>query len=76
MNMERTILRTLKSVHPHLMTTGTLWSEVYQDEPGASYTDFRSALLALEEKRQVIVITGEDRARAKITDEGLARLLE
>ena len=75
MNMERTILRTLKTVHPHMMTTGTLWSEVYQDQPGASYSAFRDALNTLDEKRQVVVITGEDRARAKITDEGIARLL-
>lgn len=76
MNLQLTILRTLKTVHPHMMTTGTLWSEVLMEEPRASYSGWKSALMELEEKGQVIVIAGEDRQRAKITDEGLARLAE
>ena len=42
-----------------------------------SRIDFDHALRVLEdEKRQVIVLKGEDRVRAKITDEGLARVAE
>lgn len=76
MNLQRTILANLKLRHPGLMTTATLWSEVLMDEGSASYTAFKGALTELEQLGQVIVITGADRSKAKITDEGLARLAE
>jgi hypothetical protein len=76
MNLERLILTNLKQRHPGLMPTGTLWSEVALDEPGCTYTAFKSALQELEIKGQVVVINGEDRNKAKITDAGLARLAE
>ena len=76
MNLQLTILRNLKSRHPNLMTTATLWAEVSLDEPKANYTGFKAALGELEEKGQALVIQGEDREKAKITDEGIARLLE
>lgn len=76
MNLERTILSNLKSRHPDLMPIGTLWAEVKLDEPSASYTEFREALGTLEEKGQALVVKGEDRDKAKITDAGRARLME
>lgn len=59
-----------------MMPTGTLWSECQLDQPGSSYTDFKKALTDLEIKGQVVVVTGEDRNKAKITDAGRARLME
>jgi hypothetical protein len=76
MNLERTILTNLDRVHPRLMTVNTLWSEVYADIPESSYTEFKSALGELEQKGQALVLKGEDRDKAKITDAGRARLME
>lgn len=76
MNIQRTILSNLKGRHPALMPTGTLWSEVALDEGGCTYTAFKGAMRELEVKGQIVVITGEDRDKAKITDAGLARLAE
>lgn len=76
MNPERTILRNLEQAHNGMMATGTLWAEVSLDMSGATYTDFKKALTELEIKGQIVVVTGEDRNRAKITDAGRARLLE
>lgn len=59
-----------------MMAVGTLWAEVALDESGASFTAFRTALEELEKKEQVVVVLGEDRNKAKITDAGRARLLE
>jgi hypothetical protein len=76
MKLERAILNCLDLVHPRMMATGTLWSEVRMDEEETSYTEFQAALTRLEKKAQVVVINGEDRNKAKITDAGRARLLE
>lgn len=76
MSMERTILRNLEARPNGMCPTGTLWADAAMDEPGTSYSEFKRALGALEEKGQVVVITGEDRTKAKITDAGRARLLE
>jgi len=76
MNLERIILTNLARVKPRLMAVGTLWSEVRLDDETATYTAFKAALLALEEKGQAVVIPGEDRDKAKITQAGEARLAE
>lgn len=76
MNPERMILNSLDLVHPRLMAVGTLWSEVRLAGDALTFTEFNAALRKLEEKGQVLVITGEDRNKAKITDAGRARLLE
>ena len=76
MNTERRLLEILQRVHPRLMAVNVAWSELLMDEQRASYAGFKAALLALEEKGQVVKITGEDRDRVKITDAGLARLAE
>jgi hypothetical protein len=76
MNLERIILQNLARVSPRLMTVGTLWSEVHLDDNRASYGGFKMALHHLEEKEQVVVVTGEDRDKVKITAAGLARLAE
>jgi hypothetical protein len=76
MNLQLVILRTLKLVHPRLMTTGTLWSEVLMEAPGTTYSAYREALICLEEKGQVVCVTGEDRDRVKLTDAGVARIRE
>jgi hypothetical protein len=76
MSLQRTILRNLEQRPSGMCPTGTLWADVALDEPGTSYSEFKRALTALEEKGQVVVVNGEDRAKAKITDAGRARLLE
>lgn len=76
MNLQRTILTNLDRRPGGILPTGTLWSEVMLDEPGTSYSEFKRALTALEEKNQVVVVIGEDRNKAKITDAGRARLME
>jgi hypothetical protein len=73
--MERTILRNLER-RGGLMPVGTLWSECSLDEGGTSYSAFKKALTDLEIKGQVVVVIGEDRNKAKITDAGKARLME
>ena len=76
MNTERIILTALNRVHPRLVTIGTLWGEVFMENGAESYSGFKRALRALEEKEQVTVVTGEDRDKAKITAAGIARLAE
>ncbi len=75
MNLELTILRNLHR-RRGMMTVGTLWAEVKLDEQEATYTGFKAALGDLEEKGQLLVITGEDRDKAKITVAGTARVLD
>lgn len=76
MSLQRTILHNLEQRPSGMLPTGTLWAEVMLDDPGTSYTAFSKALTELEQKGQVVVIDGEDRRKAKITDAGRARLLE
>lgn len=76
MSLQRTILRNLDQRPNGMCPTGTLWGDVSMDEPGTSYSAFKRALTDLEIKEQVVVVTGEDRTKAKITDAGRARLLE
>lgn len=76
MNIQRVILEILRKRHPSLQPVNTLWSDTLLDEPKANYTAFKTALTELEQLGQVIVIEGSDRTKAKITDEGLARLAE
>lgn len=73
--MQRTILRNLEQRPNGICPTGTLWADVALDEPGTSYSEFRRALGELEIKGQVVVVTGEDRNKAAITDAGRARLM-
>lgn len=75
-SMQRTILRALEQRPNGMCPTGTLWADVLLDEPGTCYSEFKRALGALETKEQVVVVAGEDRTKAKITDAGRARLLE
>jgi hypothetical protein len=74
--MQRTILRNLEQRPNGMCPTGTLWADTSLDEPGTSYSEFKRALSELELKGQVVVVTGEDRNKAKITDAGRARLME
>jgi hypothetical protein len=76
MNLQRLILTNLERSHNGMMPTGTLWSEVSLDAGGSTFTEFSKALRELEMKEQVVVVKGEDRNKAKITDAGRARLLE
>lgn len=76
MTLQRTILRNLDNRPGGICPTGTLWSDVMLDEPGTSYSEFKRALTQLEEKGQVVVVIGEDRNKAKITDAGRARMME
>ena len=73
--LERSILKVLENVKPRMLAVGTLWSEVRLDVE-CTFTQFKIALRRLEEKVQVVVITGEDRNKAKITQAGEARLAE
>jgi len=54
----------------------TLWSETQLDEPQANYTAFKAAVNELQVKNQMVVIKGEDREKAGITDDGRARLAQ
>lgn len=74
--MQRTILRNLDQAHNGMMAIGTLWAECSLDQSGGSYTEFKKALTELQIKEQIVIVTGEDRDKAKITDTGRARLLE
>ena len=76
MNLERLILDKLNDVHPRMLTENVLWSDVRLEETGVSLTDLRNAVRKLEGKNQVIVVTGEDSTRIKITTDGIARLSE
>lgn len=76
MNLERTILRNLQQRHPAALPVTTLWAEVKLDEPEATYSEFKAALATLEQKGQAAVVRGEDREKAKITDEGRLRLMD
>ncbi|MFC5049235.1 hypothetical protein ACFPK9_01195 [Rubritalea spongiae] len=76
MNAERTILRVLDEAKPRLLNVGTLWSDVHLEDDRVSYSVFRKSLQKLEEKEQVVVVPGEDRDKAKITQAGEARLAE
>lgn len=74
--IERTILTNLERANHGMSTMTTLWAEVSLDLPDANYTEFKKAVGDLERKEQILVIKGEDREKAKITDLGKARLLE
>lgn len=76
MNIERIILTNLARGQNGMMAVGTLWSETALDVGGSTYTEFSAAIRTLEEKQQVVVVKGEDRNKAKITDAGRARLME
>lgn len=76
MNLERLILEKLNDVHPRMLTENVLWSDVRMEEAATSLTDLRNAVRKLEGKNQVVVVTGEDSTRIKITTDGIARLAE
>jgi len=72
MNIERLILQELTEVHPRMLTEKMLFAVITD----ASLTDVRNAVRELERKHQVVVVTGEDTTRIKITQDGIARLSE
>lgn len=72
MNIERLILQELTEVHPRMLTEKMLFAVITE----ASLTDVRNAVRELERKNQVVVVTGEDTTRIKITQDGIARLSE
>lgn len=76
MNPDLTILAALKEIHPRMEQVGRLWSIARMADETITYSRFTDSLTSLEEKKQVVVIQGEDKRRAKITDAGLARLAE
>jgi hypothetical protein len=76
MNTQLHLLKILLNIHPRLMATGTLWSELLLADDRCGYAGFKTALRELEEKGQVVLVTGEDRDKCKITDAGIARLAE
>lgn len=76
MNIQLTILRNLARAYEGIMTKPVLWSEVSLDGGGVSYSEFSKALGDLEIDGEVLVITGKDRIKVKITDKGKLRLME
>lgn len=76
MKPEQIILTALERVHPRMLKENVLWSDVRNDGHEMSLTDMRRHVRSLESKDQVVVITGEDATRIKITPDGLARLAE
>lgn len=75
MNLQLQILSSLRLVYPRMMPLETLWAEVRMASmPQPSRSDFSHALRVLEdEKKQLVVTKDDDRERAKITAEGIAR---
>jgi len=74
--IERAILRNLGPRPNGTVPVTALWAETMLDVPGISYTAFKAALTRLEEKAQVVIIDGEDRKSARITDAGRGRITE
>lgn len=76
MNIERLILEDLNLVHPRMLTTTVLSSDLRVNGTALSETDLSGHLQRLEAKGQITVVTGEDSTRVKITAAGIARLAE
>lgn len=76
MNPERAILENLNLVHPRMLSESVLRSDMQIQLGAMSLTDLRKHLAALEAKGQVVIVTGEDVTRIKITAAGIARLAE
>lgn len=76
MNPERAILENLNLVHPRMLTESVLRSDMQLQLGAMSLTDLRKHLTALESKGQVVIVTGEDVTRVKITADGQARIAE
>jgi hypothetical protein len=76
MNPELTILRNLERGHEGIVTKPVLWNEVSLDDSGVTYSEFSKALGDLEIEGEVLVLTGKDRIKVKITDKGKLRLME
>jgi DNA-binding MarR family transcriptional regulator len=76
MNPQLTILSILRDAHPRMMPCGPMWAEVRMQRETMTYTEYTTSLNSLEEKGQIVIVQGEDKRRAKITDAGIARLAE
>lgn len=76
MNIERLILEDLNLVHPRMLTTTVLRSDLRVNGTNLSATDLDGHLARLEAKGQITIVTGEDSTRVKITAAGIARLAE
>ena len=76
MNLERTILEQLNLDGSERMIRENVLIQEVRSGSGMTLSDIRLALQALERKEQVIIVSGEDHTRIKITAAGRARLLE
>jgi DNA-binding MarR family transcriptional regulator len=76
MNHEWLILQDLRLSHPRLLTLTVLRADLAVIGAGLSAADLDGHLSRLEAKGQVVIVTGEDATRVKITAAGLARLAE
>lgn len=77
-NLQRAILCALKDAHPFLLPQKTLFAEanLRASEP-VSKIEFEAKLRELEGQKRIICVKDEDDApKWKITDNGLARIME
>ena len=74
--IERAILNNLAPRQNGMVPLTALWGDTLLDVPGVSYTAFKTALTSLQVKGQALIIEGEDRKSAKITDAGRGRITE
>lgn len=76
MNHQRLILEALNLVYPRLLSAAVLRSDLRVHGIELSDADLKGHLAALEAKEQIVIVTGEDAVRVKITAPGRARLAE
>ena len=78
MNLEIAILQVLEAIHPRLEKQAVIVADVKNARVKSPTTsDVERALNKLEAKRHVVGVSNEDTgAKWKVTDSGIARLVE
>lgn len=78
MNLEIAILQVLEAIHPRLEKQAVIVADVKNSRVKSPTTaDVERALSKLESKRHVVGVSNEDTgAKWKVTDSGIARLVE
>ena len=78
MNLEIAILRTLELIHPLMERQAVVVADVKNSSvKSPTSSDVERALSKLEDKKHVVGVSNEDTGtKWKITDAGIARLVE
>lgn len=78
MNLELAILQVLEAIHPRMERQVVIVADVKNSSVKSPTTsDVERALSKLEGKRHVVGVSNEDTgAKWKVTDSGIARLVE